>query len=495
MWIYPRCHAADATTDPVMAPCTSSWVVLPSSALGLGYNAADRLNRVVPTGSSEPLTFANVGNHRSVDQALPGAPAVEDSQDRSGRNGTWVGAITVLMTATQLRPPGGVGAFELLLTVFMVSTLPPRQWWGLRSLSSPPGRLLAAIAVVGALGGYYSSLVLVEDSVLDLAVTLIPFVYALICVEYVLGQTSPREFLVSWCKVFSVGILGAFLALFFIELAGLGGLTPFEIYVDGVRFKAWTNNPNQASAMIVLAVLAFARTHHTFWPRFVMVLVAGLVGFETASDGLRLSTAVALPVVIVLAIFLVGTKRSLSALRMRVAAIALCVLGLGAVVAFWPVLVDSASAVANDGGQGDERVDLWLSCWSETQRSPVFGLGTTPQGVNSFGKVNECHSSLFDIAVSAGIPVAIGYILMTAHLLVIQLRNRELWGVMFVIQITVMLLFNFFLRYPQLWFMFLFLYLDNDFASQRAKEQHEADATNSPELLTPSGVQRFAAHG
>lgn len=408
----------------------------------------------------------------------PDAP--EDAETaRCRRNGRWLGVITVLMTATQLRAAGGVGPFEVLLVVYMGLTLPPGDW-GLRSWRLFPGKLLAVILVFGSIGGAYSALVLGEDEPLSVLLATAPYILVLVTIEYVLGHSQPATVLRSWAAVFGTLLALVFLALLLVYAAGLNSATPFEIYLDGVRFQAWMSNPNQASSMIVIAYVVFAKTVSRSWPRAAMVGAVALVGLATRSDGMRLSFIVALPVMATLILLFYG-RSTQSELRWRFVAVSSLV--LGAVLVWWllPTIVDTATEVSKSGDQGSERLDLWEHCWYQTQRSPLFGLGPTPHSLELAGEPQECHSSLFDLAVTAGLPALAAYLLVTIRQLWHEVEKRSLWGICFVVQISVMMLFNFYLRYPQLWLAFFLLAIESAAKPADVAQTTEAERPISDE--------------
>lgn len=384
--------------------------------------------------------------------------------------GALLGLLMGLGTATQLRSAGSAGFSEVLI-VALIGAVLPGQWPQFRSLTTLPGRVLVLFIVAASAGGLVD-VIRGGDSLLATPLGLLPYFFALLCIEFVLASHDSKQLLLTWAQVFGVVVLSSQLLLLLAFLSGFDTLGPFDLIVGdrnrNWRFTGWSANPNQLAMTAVLSggVLALATTS-----RKVKVLAIGgavVLGVASGSDGFLVGLAASTAAVLVLG----GIGRSPSGpLRLGLMVASPCI-ALASIIVI-PLAMDTASQRAQDKGQADERIELWTSCLPSVVDSPVVGLGMTPQGSLGDETDRSCHNTYVEIAAKAGAPTALVVLyVLPFRLLFGQWSRGSLVGVWLVVQASTQMVFSFFFRYPYLWLAILLL---DSLASRRPEEPEKPE--------------------
>lgn len=370
----------------------------------------------------------------------------------SGKRGQIVGILVFLGTATQLRPKGGVGLPEIMLMAYMAASLPMKSW-GLHLRSHRPGRFLLTFLVVTSLGGFFNSIVRGIDSPIDMLIAFLPYFLAAVVLEYCSAQPDPYKFLFSFSYVFGRLLLASQFILFVLPVQTLG---PLDLYLGGIRFKGWSNNPNQIAVMIVIAVSAVGLTSDSKKGKLAALAVGVVLGYSTKSDAWLLAAGFGM-----VAAFVIGlVKGRRLGLTYRIMGWTAVICSVVLVVMASARLDAFATGVAVERGQGNERVTLWLSCVDETVESGVglaIGLGPTPHGIATDGDDQECHSTPIDFLSFGGLGIVLMFAAMMFQLSKKAWESGNYWSMLFLVTFAIQMQFSFAARYPSLWIFLLFL--------------------------------------
>ncbi len=368
---------------------------------------------------------------------------------RCRRQGTLIGLLTVLGTATQFRPAGGVGLPELALIGYLFVAWPVARgvrhlWVGTRAT-----RFLVAFGLASLVGGVLDVAVF-DGSPLTVVTGVAAITLLLVCTLFSLTRADAASMLRAWGRTFGGGFLLSQFAIFaVIRVTPLPG--PLQPMWFGVRFQGWTSNPNQLAFLSAVATGAVLLACSSWAARSAACLATLLLSTAAVSDGFRLALVASVGAVIVT--HLSSPARRLRPLA-RVLSWAAAMAGLAGTIALLGVLASRAAAVAASGNQGSDRATLWSRCVVVIARAPLTGLG--PGGHSHLEAVPgpmECHNSILDVGSNAGAIVALVFTALFVRLALRAWRRLDVVVVLVVVQLFVMMLFGYLLRYPPLWFL------------------------------------------
>jgi O-antigen ligase len=474
--LLAMCAALVAVT--ALASDRSTWLgialaVVSVAVLGNLVLAARRQGRSAP---NQPWVTA--GAMRYSDVVPPRGLGL--------RHGIVLGGITVLSTATQLRSAGGVGPAEVLLVLFLAATWRASglvtRWWA----PSRVTRALLVFAVMSTAGALMGSLVFDED-LLAMVLGLSVPVLLLVVVCYAMTRPDPARLLKPWALTFGLGFL-ATQSMLLVASRVTGSVGPFVPMYFDIRFQGWTTNPNQLAFLTAVACGAVLVSG----VRSVVVRVAAVVaalgiGAASLSDGFRLALMVGVMALLLLSV--TSAARRAAPLARLCSWVAIALGGVG-VALLWPRLLSRAEGVASAGNQGSDRMSLWKACVHAIGQSPLTGLG--PGGHASLPTVAEpmeCHNSLLDVSSSAGLIAGAVFVLLIVALIGRAWRRLDRVAVFVLVQLSVMTMFGYLLRYPPLWLLLALIEVRLFPCRRRQSRGGSSFRKGEPVLATP-GVDR-----
>ncbi len=370
------------------------------------------------------------------------------------RDGTLLGIVMLLATATQLRPKGSVGLAEDLLVVLLALTWPRRRVRWESALRHPAVLLLVVFAVTLLFGSIADQLLpFVSGGGVNL-VGMLPYVLSGLVVFYVALHEEAEA--MARRALLALGLPLLLLHLVFLIMENwVPTIGPVELALDGVRFQGWANNPNQLGLFLVIGWFGVAQHQgwHPAW-RIAATVAFGWLGLATQSDGLRLAAACA-----VLSLIVRLTLEANQSSARRVIGGSILIFALMFSVFSWSSLQDLANAEVADETRhgGQSRPQLWASCFETMTASPLVGRGPAPHAVLPDGSRQECHNTTIEVAAMAGLPMG------AAFLAFVGLAARRQWrsspvGLAALVMLFVGASFTYFLRHPAVW-LFLMVQL------------------------------------
>lgn len=377
----------------------------------------------------------------------------------------WFSAGVVLSAATQLRGGGlPVGPGELLLVSWLgmmllswaarprVASTPMARavlWFWALSLPTLMAGMLAGMWIGhGPADAYaYDLAAFLFVAALFVVFTFTPGLYerAANCVKLVCAMTVVPQLL---------------MLLLVPRSAGLG---PIQPWFYGVRFRGWSENPNQlALAMVAvpfctLILAAAAATRRSRLAYGGLTLGAILLGVASLSDAITVAWAAGFGIAAVGGWFFAvrrpvyGYPRALF-LKVLVPGGALALLVLGG-----PALYHKVGRAVYElyalGGQGSLRVHLWMMGLEAMAASPLVGSGPGAlAGHTAPFQGAESHNTFVDWGASTGV---VGLTLYTILFSVVTLRAIRKGQVLPVGGILALLAFSmlhYVPRHPTFWF-------------------------------------------
>ena len=237
-------------------------------------------------------------------------------------------------------------------------------------------------------------------------------------------------------------------------------LGPVELWYGGIRFRGWSENPNQmALAMAAMPFLGWwlmRRTSSRFGKAACLlgIVLCVAAGLASKSDGMRVAWVASAGAICSLLFYRVTMRGRSRWLHISHVIIPALVVVFG--VYFNEEIVTYFSGVAEgvyaEGGQGAERFTLWGHGLEAIKQSPLVGFGPGPfSGYYGPFESAEAHNSFIDWGMSTGaVGVAI-YLSLLAWAARCALRSRDAMPVAMLISIVAVSTFGYVLRQPDFW--------------------------------------------
>lgn len=282
--------------------------------------------------------------------------------------------------------------------------------------------------------GFFTGVNTAADSLRSAISFIYVFVFSLMLSEWFADWENSKfeRFLSIFLRLsFFVLLFGFFVFLFgsqaLVELVGL------QIY-QGVRFSAWSVNPNQIALFLVPFPILFLReanSKRSFWgiPGFSVLLLISLFVRSDALVGVFLVSVVVLPI---LYLFLKKQYR----LKVFIGSLVMFLL----IFSSFKFVInnnfidksnfirasDSAIGVGFGVDKSLSRLKLWENAFSEWKKSPWFGNGPgTFSYIESSGAKMEAHNTFLDILTQAGVVGGGGYLAMLLYSFILCFRSKS----------------------------------------------------------------------
>lgn len=379
----------------------------------------------------------------------------------------WLVTGVVLTTATQLRVGGGpIGPGEAMLLIWILHTI-ARVLIVRRHLISPLVKavflfwitsfiaLSLGVAIATSAGIVASQADLQHNAQALIFASMFSLVFT---ISFVSAQQSKKS-------------LAYFTALITIPLGLLfffPAILPFvSSRYGGTRFTGWSLNPNQTALSLLFVpffTLYLLRESRDITGRiwYGLLMAASIImGIATQSDALMFAWGIGLTAWVIFATDRIllnqFVQNNLSALRLAIyktlTRLFLILVSLFSLTSLYYAVSSTATEVYDDGGQGSDRVRLWVNGLVAFSHSPLFGLGP---GSHS-GEIKpflsqECHNTFIDWLTNAGSVGLISYIALLIWIGWITWR----WGspILFsaLIASAGFMSFHYVLRHPIYWF-------------------------------------------
>ncbi len=391
-------------------------------------------------------------------------------------HGCVMGVLSGLATATQLRSAGSAGIFDIAIIAYAVVLLVKRRP-SIRSADTYPGLFLIGFVALGSLGGLLG-VVTSDKSVMSVFLGLLPYLFALLGVEFALSHKQPTLYLNWWMATHGLVVIGTQLVLLGAFYIGKDSVGPIELFIGDrerkIRFLGWTNNSNQLAMAVTIAIAAIGISSLPQILKWVGASGGMLLGIMTLSDGFRVACIASAATLAAVVIFSdVDVPRHLrSAVKAGAVVLGIVVaLNIGS-------LISSAATTANEADQAGERVELWTSCLDTVEVSPLVGLGPGKYG-SLDGQDRSCHNTFVEGATFAGLPVIVYLLWTMVKMFQLQIRRGQFFGIWFLVQGSVQMVFSFFFRYPQLWMIFLALHVGTKVYAQRPSVGDQSETVSA----------------
>ena len=238
----------------------------------------------------------------------------------------------------------------------------------------------------------------------------------------------------------------------------------------GVRFRGWSNNPNQLGLLfsiipfLTLYLLNISKNKLIKIWYVLMLILSLIIGQSTISDSLIMAWSISVFSLIILMIY----QKTFKVLRQKInnrrfIAVYQGIAGLCALIIFLIltfIMYDKVSYVVADaynyGSQGDDRITVWLNGIDAMFHSPLFGLGPGSFSGNEEPFLNvEAHNTFIDWGGNSGVLGLISYISLLVWVRWNAWRNKSFIMLAAFISLVGFTIFHYVLRQTIFWFFLI----------------------------------------
>lgn len=377
----------------------------------------------------------------------------------------WFSAGVALSTATQLRRGGlPVGPGELLLVSWLGMML--LSWAARPRVASPPmARAVLwfwALSLPTLMAGMLAGMWMGHGPAAGFAYDLVAFL--LVAALFTVFTCTPGLYERAGNCVKLVCVMAVVPQLLMLLLVPRGaGLGPIQPWYFGVRFRGWSENPNQlALAMVAVpfCTLILASTAASRRRRFAyggLTLGAILIGVASLSDAITVAWAAGFGIAAVGGWFFAVRRPVYSFpralfLKLLVPGGVLALLVLGG-----PVLYSVVGGLVYElyslGGQGSVRVQLWMMGLEAMAASPLVGSGPGPlSGHTAPFEGAESHNTFVDWGASTGVVGLTLYTILFSVAALRAIRRGQVLPVAGIVALLAFSMLHFVPRHPTFWF-------------------------------------------
>jgi O-antigen ligase len=416
----------------------------------------------------------------------------------------WLAMGIALTTATQLRVGGGaVGPGETMLAVWLL-------WMGSRILIvqshivTPIVKAVLTFWIVSCVALAGGTVVASSRGVVaaDLQHTTMALTLAsLFSILFVISISSFQH--LKWLLIcFTNFTTLALTAAFFLPLPLISP------QYGGARFTGWSVNPNQTALALLfipfftLYLLQQSRDYVGKLWYAGLTAAAVFIGVATSSDALMIGWLLG-------ALWLVvcGTDRMVtdavvesedsahrSAIHQTLARLFLMFAVIVTLVILYYAFQSLAMEVYDDGGQGSDRLRLWMNGLVAISRSPVVGYGPgSYSGPTAPFLDHEAHNTFIDWTMSSGLLGLMSYVGFLGWIGWKTWRNGSPLLFAAFIAAVGFSSFHYVLRQPLFWFSILAIAESTLFKTVQ-KKTAKADQGTEP-LPELTAIEPFSANG
>jgi O-antigen ligase len=361
--------------------------------------------------------------------------------------GIALGIITAMQFWTQIRAKGSLGGAEILLVAWLV-------WFAWRNVRNH-GRLsrpTVAVLVLLSLTGLMFFWIAITSPAEPWSVSTVGSLGLIAaCLVLIDRAGRPKALLNAWMVAFGVTTILSTALVFALPDQLLDAVGVWSL---GSRFRGLSNNPNQASASLLIAslcLLLFPLSRLTWLVRGVALLGLYLL-LATGSDSGRLALYVGAVLIVSLT---VAKRLSVGvALPLALGVAAAAILMSARLMTLFSEYV--SEPLRQEADQLGVRQAIWSSCWDFTRENAPLGRGQTVLPVSLGG--GECHNLWLDISLAGGLVAMVWVLYLVVVLLRLQWLAPDIAGIAAVGALLVSQFGNSALRFTALWLMLLVLY-------------------------------------